>query len=98
MARVTVLPSLLDCGPGLTTLGGVRSPTAQVKVVAALPTPSPTVTVTVWGPPDWGPRVPETRPVFGLIARPAGRPTAPKVSGSPSGSLAAMVSPTAFPS
>ncbi len=77
LARETISPALLLWSAGVAMLRGLA--TFQVKVAWALVLPSPTTSVTVYGPLAAAPAamVPEIRPVPALMDRPAGSPKAP---------------------
>src|SRR5262249_3015474 len=94
IGRLTESPTAPDGVPGLLT----DSRTFQVKLVLALaPWPSLAVTITEYALAA-AVTVPVMVPVVGLMLRPAGRPVAPKVHGSPLGRPpAAMVNGVIVP-
>ena len=92
----TTAPRTLACPPGLVSTGArFAAVTVQVKVALAVSVPSETVTVTVYAPGLLDASVPAMIPVVAFTLRPAGRPVALYVSGSPSGSFATTASDTA---
>src|SRR5262245_52271029 len=81
-ARDRLSPVLLAWSPGLVSS---TWETAQEKVARVEKEPPVAVTVTVYGLASSVPaaRVPEIRPLFGSMLKPAGSPVAPKVKEAP---------------